>query len=158
METHYKWVIGIAIVFTIIAIIFFPGKNCQNDEQCINDRAKECARATAQITVDGNLQQYTIKSDKKDTCLLEIEMITVGDDAEQKIKDLLENKAMVCEIPKQILQEVSLTDIDHISDYCTGQLKEALQEILIEKLYSVIIANLGQISLSLQNATASQTM
>ena len=54
----------------------------------------------------------------------------------------LENKAMVCEVPFGV---VILPESD--IGACHGLLKEALQDQIIEKLYSYVVSNVGQISL-----------
>ena len=48
-------------------------------------------------------------------------------------------------------QEVTaqITKINNLNDYCTGQLKETILSITVEKLYEIIVKNIGNITLQL---------
>ena len=52
---------------------------------------------------------------------------------------------MSCKIPKTLLAETNLDDLDNILQYCTGELKEGILELIIQKMYTLIIDNLDEI-------------
>ena len=57
-----------------------------------------------------------------------------------------------------LLQIKNISQINDISDYCTGPLKEAALEIVLEKVYSIVVANIGQITLEYENILSAATM
>ena len=52
---------------------------------------------------------------------------------------------MLCLIPKSELSLININEVENLLKYCTGQLKEGIYEIIIKKMYSIIISNLGEI-------------
>ena len=79
---------------------------------------------------------------------INLERTSVGTEFENKI--LLEGKSMECFIPKSRLFEVNFNEIENLLGYCSGPLKEGIYEIMIKKMYGVIISNLGDILGELQ--------
>ena len=52
---------------------------------------------------------------------------------------------MKCLVPKNELSNVNFNEVENLLGYCTGSLKEGIYEILIKKMYGIIISNLGEI-------------
>ncbi len=87
----------------------------------------------------------TIKGREEGACEVEIELAVVK---EGKI-DLrtIEGEQMMCYVP---LNAVSSPGQDLTK--CTGKLKEGMQDLIIKKMHSYILENLGQINEELTKA------
>ena len=57
---------------------------------------------------------------------------------------------MTCNIPYEFLDVIQVTNDQKIMDYCSGPLKEAMLEFMIEKLYGSIAQNFGGILAELE--------
>ncbi|MDD5178493.1 MAG: hypothetical protein PHT54_04430 [Candidatus Nanoarchaeia archaeon] len=139
-------VMGTLILIFLIWLIFFSGvfkKNCEQDETCFNERLMEC-KGTKFIAVrNGNIYNYLIEGRKKDFCILDIELKKMAVGTDLNLRGKLEGKSMKCYVPKDKLNEVK--EIEGLINYCTGPLKEGIYEVMIEKLYGLLIQNLGDI-------------
>ena len=58
---------------------------------------------------------------------------------------------MKCDIPRKVLKEKDLLKMDEIMPYCSGELKEALYELIVKRMYELIILNLGEIAEEAEN-------
>ena len=52
---------------------------------------------------------------------------------------------MTCNIPYDVLDYVNILEEQRLLSYCSGPLKEAMLELMIEKLYGSIAQNFGTI-------------
>jgi len=136
----------IPIIFLIILvlIIILPNyeKNCGDNQECFNEAAQKCAKAKVYIEEENTLFEYRIKERKENNCYVTITVITVDPEAKQETIDLFEGKSMDCYIPFEITE---MTNTNDIISYCSGDLKEAIYELIIKKMYGVIAQNLGSI-------------
>jgi len=126
------------IVLTLSLLLFYP-KNCRNDENCFNTL-------------------YEVKGKKGNDCILTIFLKTIGTSQDEILNQMLAQKGMICGVPMDLLQIKNISQINDISDYCTGPLKEAALEIVLEKVYSIVVANIGQITLEYENILSAATM
>ncbi|MDD5331890.1 MAG: hypothetical protein PHE43_03685 [Candidatus Nanoarchaeia archaeon] len=141
-----KLVLGILILVVLIWLIFFSGffkKNCEQDETCFNERLLECKSTKFVAVRNGNIYDYVIEGSKRDSCVLNIELRKMAIGTDLKLKEKLEGKSMICYVPKDKLDEVK--DIEGLVNYCSGGLKEGIYEVMIEKLYGLLVQNLGDI-------------
>jgi len=106
----------------------------------------------------GNLYLYEVKGKKGNDCILTIFLKTIGTSQDEILNQMLAQKGMICGVPMDLLQIKNISQINDISDYCTGPLKEAALEIVLEKVYSIVVANIGQITLEYENILSAATM
>ena len=59
---------------------------------------------------------------------------------------LLEGKSMTCTIPKSEMKKQDVLNMENIMPYCTGPLKESLYQLIVKRMYELIIVNLKEIS------------
>lgn len=83
--------------------------------------------------------KYTILGRDKNSCIVNVKLL----DAALPQKDLnkIQNKNMNCNLPYQVLM-IPESDIS----LCHGELKEAFQDLIINKLHTYIVKNLGEIN------------
>ena len=53
---------------------------------------------------------------------------------------------MTCKIPKKQLPNTNLIEMNNIMEYCSGPLKESLYELIIKRMYELVIINLAEIA------------
>ena len=140
------------LVFLIAFSIFFSGleKSC-SDEACFNEMVKKCSRANFKVDNDGHLFLYTIEGNsKKDFCVISVRLEKLSESTDAKLTDKFLGKEMTCNIPYEFLDVIQVTNDQKIMDYCSGPLKEAMLEFMIEKLYGSIAQNFGGILAELE--------
>ncbi|RLG12607.1 hypothetical protein DRN73_01980 [Candidatus Pacearchaeota archaeon] len=131
--------IGLAIYFT-----FYFHYTCK-DLSCFQAHQKQCARTLFINDEKDVTWQYLIKGKEKNNCIISSKILEVkkGDYSKQS----LINKEMDCFVPLG-----SIVSPESDLSRCHGILKEELQNIMIQKLHSYIVENLGEISKELEKA------
>ncbi|HLD10833.1 MAG TPA: hypothetical protein VJB89_02025 [Candidatus Nanoarchaeia archaeon] len=144
------------LVLVVSFLLFYP-KNCKDDINCFNDLALKCSRAKVIASNNGDLYSYEIKGKKENGCIIIVFLKFIQNNNNPILKGMLENKGMICNVPLEIIQLKPISDLEDLSDYCTGPLKEAAIEVTLEKLYSIVVANLGEIGKEYQNVLKAAT-
>ena len=136
------WIaIGI-IVIIILSILglyftFYYSYKCENLE-CYLSHQKDCSKTTFIRDSKETTWKYFVKGKANGNCEVDVKVLKVKQGSADKKK--LEGKAMTCLIP---LESTVLPESD-ISK-CHGELKEEMQNLIIQKLHSYIVENLGEI-------------
>ncbi|MDD5254287.1 MAG: hypothetical protein PHG05_04300 [Candidatus Nanoarchaeia archaeon] len=139
-------VFGLLIIIFLVWLIFFSGffkKDCKQSEDCFNERLMECQGTKYTAIKNGNIYNYVIEGRKKDSCVLTIELTRMAVGTDLRLRGKLEGKDMKCYVPKDKLNEIK--EVEGMINYCSGTLKEGIYEVMIEKLYGLLIQNLGDI-------------
>lgn len=137
-----------AIVFLIVGgIIFYFNytRDCGGDEACFNEYFAKCDRSTVETINEGGLYSYTVKgTDLRDwsKCVIVAKMEDVLSDNSEEI-ELLEGKSMTCKIPKN--QYKSIREVPQLVKYCSGPLKEGSYELIIRRMYGLVLKNMGSL-------------
>lgn len=142
---NIKIIIVIALILLISIIIYIP-KDCKNNEDCFIKKAESCSKAKVLTYKEGNLYSYQIKSSQKDFCLVNIKLVRMKANTDVDLVNLMEDKGMICRIPKEQFKQFPLQEIKEINEFCSGPLKEAYLQLTIERLYSLVISNIGGIT------------
>ena len=135
------------LIFLIAFTIFFSEleKSCDS-EACLDEMVKKCNKANYQMLNNGHLFSYRVEGNNvKDFCTVAIKLEKLNDAADPALKDRFTGKEMSCNIPFEYLGVIKVTEEQKILDYCSGPLKEAMLEFMIEKLYGSIAQNFGSI-------------
>ncbi len=145
-------IVIIILIFIFIALIFYLNstKDCGSDISCFDKVAAECSKASVTAYKDNNQYFYKILGSKKENCIVDIKLLKLSEDQPYDIKQALEGKSMTCTVPKLDLRLQSLNEMKNINDKCTGQLKEAILQITIDKMYEIIVKSIGPIALEAQ--------
>lgn len=129
--------IGFAVYFT-----FFFTYKC-NDLACYQAHQAKCARTKFIKDGEDTIWEYIIKGETKDECKVYVKVLTIKQGSSDK--KVLEGLSMNCYLPLE-------SKINPESDLkkCHGELKEELQNLIIQKLHSYILDNLGEIGEELE--------
>ena len=129
-------VVGIAVYLT-----FYTAPVC-NTYECFQGHMSECSRGSYINEAPEASWGYQIIAKQSDSCQIEVTLLQAkkGDLGIDK----LNGETMICSYPLGVsaYPEKNL-------DVCSGKLKEDLQSLLINKLYTYILDNLGQFNKSL---------
>lgn len=149
-----KWrlVPKIALLGGILLALFVAGyysgylrEDCEQDKKCFDDKLKECKPAQVTIVRNNNAYLYWIGNSLGNNCVINIKLLRVEAGSPPEFKRLLEGKSMKCKIPKKELANLKIEEFDNLMQYCHGELKEGLYELIIERMYSLVVSQLGDI-------------
>ncbi len=134
------------VYFTIIMVVFitlswaniFSYKNCETME-CFNQNLEQCTRAK---TIAGNEMIFQYKIERPDNGDCVVDVILIQGELNNQDSLALEGKEMQCKIPIGTV----INPESNIGN-CHGMLKEGLQDLIINKLHSYIVQNMGKINL-----------
>jgi len=149
-----KRVIGIIAIALVVIIVlagvwvwasFIYYKNC-DAKDCFDNSLLSCSRA--QYINAGNMTFfYKIEGKSNEQCVVNVELLKGDLNNQDSLK--LEKKDMECYLPLKTIMAPE-SDIGN----CHGLLKEGLQEMIISRLNSYVVQNLGSINLEfLKNTT-----
>lgn len=137
--------VGIALVIVLIALIIYGGyffvfyaKPC-SDISCFSNAIKNCNRVSF---VKEDLQAswlYTIKgADNKDSCIVNVKLLKMKQGTIDSEK--LQGEEMNC-----ILNKGDTQFPEKEISQCSGKLKEEIQDIIIQRMHSYLLENVGEI-------------
>lgn len=131
-------VIVLILIIALVYYFYFSPKKC-SDEACFVSSLANCDKSSYVRDDGSEILNYNIIGASGFNCevRVEVQQIKTGP-AELSI---IEGKDMTCLIPLG-----SIADPARDLKNCHGLLKEEIQDIMIQRLHSQIIENLGQIS------------
>jgi hypothetical protein len=136
-----KFVIAVVIfliVFAIVYYLFFYTKTCQ-DQECFSRGIVECERVEWINDAEEAIWFYNIKGQSEKQCEVEVKLLTVKKGKVDMGE--AEGKSMLC-----YLSLNTMTSPGEDLEKCTGPLKEELQSLIIKRMHSYVLENLGEIS------------
>jgi len=141
----------IAIVGGVFLALFVIGyytgyikSNCGTNKVCFDEALKKCKSSEVLFVRDNNVYRYEAWPGVGEGCFIKITLERVEAGASQEFKDL-EGKHMKCKLSKAQLETTSLEQFDNLIKYCHGELKEDVYEIIIQRIYTNIVSNLGDV-------------
>ncbi len=152
---RFTWVMILIIATVIFLTVFFAyyfglvKKTCTTEE-CFQESLQKCSMSTYAKVQNFNYYVYTVKGESKDMCRLNIKLAKMAAGSPPEKIDLFEGKGMDCTIPMAEISTANTEQINSILKYCTGPLKEAMYEQIIQKLYTIVVGNLGEIMGSIE--------
>lgn len=147
-KRRLKIVLVVVVIAVLIYVIFFSNlikKNCGENKDCFDNALQRCKAARFITIKNNNIYSYTIKGSSFGKCVLVIKMEQAAIGTESEIKQLLEGKSMVCKIPKTETSKVKLEELEDLIGYCTGPLKEGMYELIIKRMYALVVKQMGGI-------------
>lgn len=134
----------IAGVFLVLAIYatFVRAPRCQTFE-CFGEHMSQCKQVQYMNDGEEATWKYEILGIEGSACVVEVTLLQPKE-GELGIEEL-SGYSMECGFPKGV---VTYPEKDLGS--CSGRLKEEMQEIVIKKLHTYIVDNIGEIDESLQ--------
>lgn len=136
----------IAIVLIVTSIFYFVlfFKPSCSTEQCFNEKLTKCGKSVFLNEQQNATWYYSINGYKKDSCNILVQAVRLRTDIETATA--LVGKTMTCEIPRELAG--SFYPETRI-EFCHGDLKESIQDLIIKKMHLYIVQSLGQINQSL---------
>ncbi len=138
--------VQVFIFLILILILFYFGifkKTCL-DDSCFEKSLSKCSSVQYVKQKNNNLYTYSILNSIMNECKINIKLEKVAPGSDPDIKTL-EGKSMYCKIPKSILTTTNLDNLDNVLQYCHGELKEGILELILKRMYSLVIGNLDEI-------------
>ncbi len=134
------------IIFIVLFFFFTKAKNC-NDDSCFDSYASKCSKAKVISPNDDNRYKYEILGRKANNCIVEVTLLNLSESQSNDMKLALEGRSMKCAIAQDLLTaDKNIKDIKNLNDYCTGQLKEAVLQVTLDKMYEIIVKNIGPLA------------
>jgi len=133
------------LIFAVLAFNFGLFKKTCTDSECFDAALANCQPAKYEVVKNNNLYNYVIKREMGEFCKIKIELLAMAEGSDISKIEQFEGKSMTCEVPKSHLSEVSTEELKGILNYCSGELKEALYEEIIQKLYGLVLINLEDV-------------
>ena len=142
----WKWFIILGVLAIVVYLqwfFFFSYGECET-WSCFNENLAECDRVKF-IGGSGTIFEYTILGRSRGSCSVNVELLQGELNNQDSIR--LEGDGMICDLPDGVVM-VPESDIGN----CHGPLKEGLQELIIKKLHTYLVQNLGRINLEVLDA------
>lgn len=140
-----KVLITVTIVTILVIEAFLLGvvkRECDTPE-CFNSALKKCSTTKYLQLENYNYYRWVIDGKDNGKCDIDITLAKMAAGTPIERAMLFEGKDMHCKIPLDVLEKKDNAKVENILNYCTGPLKEAIYQSIIERLYTVIVANLG---------------
>ena len=137
----WKWfvvLIVLALLVWGVWAFFFSYDECDTWD-CFNAHLERCDKVIF-IGGDETPCEDTIKGDSGDECEVGVELLRGELNNQDSLK--LEGHKMTCMLPESVVM-LPESDIGR----CSGLLKEGLQDLVIKKLHTYLVQNLGRINL-----------
>lgn len=134
----------VVLVVAVVAVYFtfFYTKKCDS-RGCFNLAMEKCSKVSFLDDAEDATWLYKIKGKSQDDCMVYVELVKIKKGSVEMLR--LENKDMECLVP---IGSVASPQ-DNLGN-CHGLLKEEMQNMIIKKLHSYIVDNLGEISEELE--------
>ena len=137
--------VGLALIILIIALVafssyflFFHVRQCE-DAECFVDAMIHCKRVSwIREDIQASWLYIITGNAKGDVCDVEVQLLEIKQGAIDNEK--IQGKKMTCTFLKS---EIRLPEKDLFN--CEGELKEKLQEIIIQKMHNYLLNNLGEV-------------
>jgi len=137
-KAFYTSLVVLVIVSLLVYTGIFPFYKCDTD-QCLEDALAKCRPISYEKLQNSNLYIYKIYRSFSKECRVKVtlERMAIGSDLD--LINLLEGKTMMCQIPRNEPEAIKKLN------YCTGPLKEGLQQVLIQRVYGLLIKDIPEI-------------
>lgn len=142
-----KLIFIIIIVIILASLFYFFGvikPKCTTDS-CFNENLQKCSPVKYTRIHNNNVYKYTISRSLGSKCKLTVENKKMATGTDYDTIILLEGKSMKCKIPKLKASEIELDNMKDLLNYCTGPLKEGMYELLLKRMYTLIVSQMSDI-------------
>lgn len=141
----YNYIIFSLLVLFVLGYIIYLiiPKSC-NDQSCFEEALLDCKKVKYIKNENTNQYYYKIVKDNKNSCLMDIGILKLADSTSLELKSFFEGKNMRCEFPKDKLT-IEFLQLGNTLDYCSGPLKEAMFELIIQRMYDLSTKQIGDV-------------
>lgn len=136
------------LLFVLAYYTGFLRENCGTDAGCFVERAVSCKPTDVFVLRDTNVYEYSIRGSVGD-CSLHVTLDRVAAGAAPDV-EVLVGKKMICSIPKEDMKTFTLDTFEGYLQYCHGELKEGLLELVLRRVYGNLVGQLGDVLTKIQ--------
>jgi len=136
------------ILFIVLSGIFlgayysgFTREYCGTDKNCFTENSYSCKPSEVYTSRTNNVYYYKINPTMGNQCEVFVRFDRAQEGTPAEHITLLEGKSMICTIPKNEMKKIDILDMEDVMQYCTGPLKESLYELIVKRMYELIILN-----------------
>ncbi len=142
-----KFIVTLIFLVLLFFDFYYIGlfKGTCDSSTCFSNALAKCKPVKFTNIIDNNFYEYNIYSSFSDKCTIKITLEKVAPGSNQDIKTFLEGKTMICKIPKEITKAKTFNDIENVLDYCHGELKEGVYQVILKRMYSLVISDLDEV-------------
>ena len=142
---YYVWMVVLALILLVVLLVvvlawFLSYGECETWD-CFNENLRNCDRVKFVGGTD-MIFEYTIKGIYRGECEVDVELLMGELNNQDSVR--LEHQMMTCMLPSKVVM-IPESNIGN----CHGLLKEGLQDLVIRKLHTYLVQNLGQINLEM---------
>jgi len=152
-ERKFSLMLRIGVVGVVLVLLFLIGYyggifryDCGQDKQCFDEKMRKCSPAEVLSVRNNNVYSYEIGKSLWGECQMKIKMERAEPGASPEIRRLLEGREMDCRIPKETIAGMGVDDFEDVIEYCHGPLKEGLYELIIQRMYALVVSQLSDIA------------
>jgi len=131
------------VIIWFVYVIFLQSESCQ-DKECFSRDLTLCKKASWLNDGKEATWEYVIKENRDGKCIVEVTFLLAK--AGEVSMSKLEGQSMICSLPLGVL-----TSPEENLEDCEGKLKESFQDLIIKRMHSYILENLGEIGEGLEN-------
>jgi len=133
------WIVLVLVALLITGYyIYFFSNEC-GDKACFEKSLAKCQKTFYTNSNDEMALDYTILEKVGDKCNVNVKLLQVKSGAAEL--ENLQNLEMICALDFGVVSEPEKN-----LGSCHGVLKEGIQEIIIKRMHSQIVENIGKIS------------
>jgi len=136
-----KFAIVVIIFIVVVSLVYYLSvyKVRCGDKTCFNDHLVKCKKARWINNAEDAIWSYEIKGRTKEGCEVDVRLKSVKEGKTDLTR--AEGKEMTCFVPGNTIETPGSN-----LEVCTGRLKEEMQDLIIKRMHSYILENLGTIS------------
>ncbi|MCD4771531.1 hypothetical protein K8R30_03905 [archaeon] len=140
---HWRTVLLFVVVIVLgwlVFQVFFSYEDCKS-RQCFDENLRDCDKAKF-VAGEDMIFEYVIKGKGGGGCEVSVELLQGELNNADSRK--LEGQKMLCTLPLGVVMNPE-SDVG----VCHGLLKEGLQDLIIAKLHTYLVQNLGRLNLEM---------
>lgn len=141
---NWKWFVALVVLAVLLWGVwaaFFSYPTCETWD-CFNNKLEECNKVKFIGESGSMIFEYTVKGASDGECEVVVQLLK--GELNNQDSEKLEMHKMTCYLP----QGVVMIPESNIGK-CTGLLKEGLQDLVIKKLHTYLVQNLGKLNLEM---------
>jgi len=137
-------VLGVLLVLILIGLVIsgyylYSNVNKCSSKECFYNSLSDCRKTTYISDTPETTIEYSILGISKGKCDVNVKMLQIKKGSAEL--SILEDKEMVCSLQLDLI-----VDPEKDLKNCHGVLKEEIQNVIIQRMHSQIVENLGKIT------------
>ena len=98
-----------------------------SDKECFISAANECQDTSITLTEDMGILKYSSSKD----CVFTKTLVSLNENETQEMKNILQGKSLTCKYEKGKFDQRLVTSLIYGMEYCEGELKDTLGQLIV---------------------------